>query len=1133
MPPTLALVVVWIAAATLCQHFLHAILAPSASSVAAVTVAQLMVAALATLPLGGRAAIQAALRPSAALLAAAALHTVGTVLTNASSAAGSLSASQIVKSLEPATAAALGWAVSGAQFSRHALAWALVLSAAAALACTTGLAVTPAGVALALGANVANVSRNIVTKTCLPLGRGDGSVAATFAALSLVAAAGSAALLAVSAVITGDQAGHLATAATVTSNGYADIAGVALSFAVYQFASLAILARVAPLAHASLSLAKRAPALLWSMVLEREAGTSIAATVGPVATPLIVAGVAFYQVAVARHIHSDANKLTTVNNDSDTSGGERQAVTPSEGRNAISIVNAGVVGSRRAVPAHPSAYAPAGTSWVLSAAVAALAAYAATRGAAALPGAVGGAASRSRSSDNDSPILAVRAASRSRPRDSPALVAGATVSAPGAVSAANRVNTYGGVRASPVRRWDPLAVTSLTIVRAAVTEFGCAERCAVESLLRLFEAGADVAPVDARLLTAAPTPVLPPPDDGRWPAAAPLQVQAVLADTPLHVWALDHVRWKIVSGPLFPRQLEYALALAVLWARGGAVAATDAIFAPQGGAARLHLRHCSVVAPDLVALAGQDGGAPDPALLAAPPQSPLVWRAMQHLHATLVACSRDQVASCGFTPDTAFADFVAGEGPVFADRACTYHAVVERGHGACSAQEEGTLEQPTAGAPAAMTAVSFASCDALSSGGVVHPLSRLAAALAQLRGGVCHRCAVLPQWSGGRRQVYGVLTYDTANIGDETQSGAALGFLPHIDVYVGRDSFDVMPHHLLTAGRGRPAENLSLPLAEHQVTFLANGWWKWWHDAKGSTIKSAPSLPTSQWPVPAHWRPFAVSMHFNSAAMPPPQLALLAPLNGVGARDQHSAAALAAAGVPSFFSGCLTLTMRRPHYAPSSAAARKGYIVSKMAQPANTALLRAVVPAAILAKATEMSQSVKQRGTTAGHRDPVPRQLVAERYLQAFASAKLVVTDRLHVALPSIAMGTPVLFVAPATFMADERFGGLLDSGGITVVTTADAPELRDFDWDNPPAPPADGGVLLHTVRQQIYSLLLQDPVLARSGFMFDMFRLQDGPGQPVHGPGLAPRVDHEAATDNASHDGDGEGEADDASSAG
>ena len=74
----------------------------------------------------------------------------------------------------------------------------------------------------------------------------------------------------------------------------------------------------------------------------------------------------------------------------------------------------------------------------------------------------------------------------------------------------------------------------------------------------------------------------------------------------------------------------------------------------------------------------------------------------------------------------------------------------------------------------------------------------------------------------------------------------------------------------------------------------------------------------------------------------------------------------------------------------------------------------------------------------------------ARRLLNRYRRASLVVTARMHCALPCVASGTPVVFVH-AGYMK-ERFEGLLD--GVPSVTHEQVARGEwNLDWDNPPRP--------------------------------------------------------------------------------
>jgi hypothetical protein len=118
----------------------------------------------------------------------------------------------------------------------------------------------------------------------------------------------------------------------------------------------------------------------------------------------------------------------------------------------------------------------------------------------------------------------------------------------------------------------------------------------------------------------------------------------------------------------------------------------------------------------------------------------------------------------------------------------------------------------------------------------------------------------------------------------------------------------------------------------------------------------------------------------------------------IGARDPATLAALRARGIDAYHSGCLTLTLERDPCAPRDA----GVVACDLDPDAVTVLeQRTGRPVAVT---THIAPEP---------RAPAARLAAAERLLDLYARAELVVTTRLHCALPCLAFGTPVLFVTP------------------------------------------------------------------------------------------------------------------------
>jgi hypothetical protein len=142
------------------------------------------------------------------------------------------------------------------------------------------------------------------------------------------------------------------------------------------------------------------------------------------------------------------------------------------------------------------------------------------------------------------------------------------------------------------------------------------------------------------------------------------------------------------------------------------------------------------------------------------------------------------------------------------------------------------------------------------------------------------------------------------------------------------------------------------------------------------------------------------------------------------------------AKVESYFSGCLTLTLWRPHVARD-----KNLIVLND--------LSDEIAEFIERKSKESNTVIRTTHSTRGEPDSDKRFARAQELLATYARASCVITSRLHCALPSLAMGTPVLFLARTH--DQYRFSGLQQ-----FVHNCDPDDLLSgrFDYDVNAPPP-------------------------------------------------------------------------------
>lgn len=258
---------------------------------------------------------------------------------------------------------------------------------------------------------------------------------------------------------------------------------------------------------------------------------------------------------------------------------------------------------------------------------------------------------------------------------------------------------------------------------------------------------------------------------------------------------------------------------------------------------------------------------------------------------------------------------------------------------------------------------------------------------------------------------FALYEYDTENIGDEVQSIAARQFLPRVDYYINRD----IPN------KSKFSDN-------EEVKVIANGWYMHKPQNWPLTLKAT--------------RPLLVSMHIDQKELKTTKAfssqeskAFINDNGRIGARDMATLAFLKNQNIDAYFSGCLTLTMKR-----DNRYKREDFIllvdVSKKVEDTIRARTKRPIVVLSVYRTPNMSREDKF--------------MLAEYYLYLYQSAHAVVTTRLHVMLPSLAFETPVVLIKEEGKFEAERYEGLAE-----LVRSFEESEFIDnpslFDVDNPP----------------------------------------------------------------------------------
>lgn len=266
---------------------------------------------------------------------------------------------------------------------------------------------------------------------------------------------------------------------------------------------------------------------------------------------------------------------------------------------------------------------------------------------------------------------------------------------------------------------------------------------------------------------------------------------------------------------------------------------------------------------------------------------------------------------------------------------------------------------------------------------------------------------------------YGLLTYDdgpiTYNVGDYVQSLAAKQYLPQVNKLMNRERLG--------------------DYTDEEIKLIMNGWFT--HNIR-------------YWVPSEKINPLFVSFHLNSTAAPfmltEKGISYLKKHEPIGCRDKFTVQILEEKGIKAYFTGCLTLTLDNykvddsergddiyivdPFYNyPASEKTFlniktfiKGVLKGEIFQFGKAQKhLEKIVSKELLKSANYVTQVLPS-----GVQTEEEKFAYAEECLKKYAKAKLVITSRIHCALPCLAMGTPVIFMDGFnTFVDTCRFDGI------------------------------------------------------------------------------------------------------------
>jgi len=235
------------------------------------------------------------------------------------------------------------------------------------------------------------------------------------------------------------------------------------------------------------------------------------------------------------------------------------------------------------------------------------------------------------------------------------------------------------------------------------------------------------------------------------------------------------------------------------------------------------------------------------------------------------------------------------------------------------------------------------------------------------------------------------------NIGDDIQAIAAAQFLPDATIYIEREFLGSFQY-------------------PRRLPIVINGWFM--RTARTGWNDKRPA-PERSWPPPACIDPLLISIHlepgFVPEALSEEGIRFFRSYGPVGARDTFTHRVLEEHGVPSYFSGCLTLTIANPYKNED-----RDNIVYVVDLPSN---VEKIIRRQCKMPVVRLTHHGKDPSAFSGDQELLSR---AEILLDQYQRAKCVITSRLHVAMPCLAFETPVVLVHSDPD-SDSRMGGLIE----------------------------------------------------------------------------------------------------------
>ena len=304
------------------------------------------------------------------------------------------------------------------------------------------------------------------------------------------------------------------------------------------------------------------------------------------------------------------------------------------------------------------------------------------------------------------------------------------------------------------------------------------------------------------------------------------------------------------------------------------------------------------------------------------------------------------------------------------------------------------------------------------------------------------------------------------NIGDYVQAVATRQFVKPIDEFIEQEE-----------------ANNYYPLDKIPIRLIMNGWFQW---------------RAENWPPSEYVKPLLISMHISplreKQLLTKKGIEFLKAHSPVGCRDLYTKKLLESKGIPAYFSACMTLTLGEKYYKPLEEKNKICFVdpyfdippifeknkslkksLKSLIQPiiycaknfsdilklSKKSFFKDYLPTGFLDRnhnifhiiykaycfhkyySKKFNRSVLLNSEYITHWMDVDMSgkvnnkdllNIAEKLIKKYSSSKLVITSRIHSALPCLGVGTPVVFIANKEVVSENgnfntpgRLDGLLD----------------------------------------------------------------------------------------------------------